>query len=67
MTKREARKAIVDKIVEFASDYSEHLSANDFYKEAKRGTLRENQIWFSSRHPYDLCLKKVLHYVLEKI
>ncbi|MFI3236614.1 MAG: PBECR4 domain-containing protein [Lachnospiraceae bacterium] len=94
MTKREERKAIVDKIVEFARDYSEHLlgntfmfvfdnryievsfrksdfahltgvdkhlSANDFYKEAKRGTLRENQIRFSSRHPYDLCLKKVVH------
>lgn len=38
-----------------------NLSANDFYKEAIRGTLRENQIWFSARHPYDLCLRKVVH------
>lgn len=34
------------------------LSANDFYKESLRGTLRENQIYFSHRHPYNLCTKK---------
>lgn len=34
------------------------LFAQEFYKEAQRGTLRENQIWFSTRYPYDLCKKK---------
>lgn len=37
------------------------LSAKDFYKEAKNRTLRHNQIYFSNRHPYDLCLKKINH------
>lgn len=36
-----------------------HLSAKDFYKEAARGTLRQNQIFFSKRYPYDLCIKKI--------
>ncbi|RHM97836.1 PBECR4 domain-containing protein [Dielma fastidiosa] len=35
------------------------ISADDFYKEAIRGTLSASQIYFSSRHPKKLCLKKV--------
>lgn len=35
------------------------LSANDFYNEAVRGTITHNQIFFSRRHPYDLCKKKI--------
>lgn len=35
------------------------MSAKAFYKEAERGTLRENQISFSKRYPMDLCKKKV--------
>ena len=38
-----------------------NLSANEFYKEAIRGTLRHTQIFFSKRHPYDLCIRKMLH------
>ncbi len=38
-----------------------NLSANEFYKEAIRGTLRHTQIFFSKRHPYDLCVRKMLH------
>ncbi|MBR2484050.1 MAG: hypothetical protein IKB53_04825 [Oscillospiraceae bacterium] len=37
------------------------LSANDFYKEAVRGTLRDTQIWFSKRHPHSLCVRKMSH------
>lgn len=37
------------------------LSANEFYKEAIRGTLRHTQIFFSKRHPYDLCIRKMVH------
>lgn len=37
------------------------LSANDFYKEAVRGTLRDTQIYFSKRHPYSLCVRKLSH------
>lgn len=36
-----------------------HLSAKEFYKEAIRGTLRANQIFFSNRYPKDLCKKKL--------
>lgn len=35
------------------------MGANEFYKEAVRGTLKPNQIKFSKRHPYDLCAKKM--------
>ena len=35
------------------------LSVNDFYKEAIKGTLTDRQIFFSARHPYDLCNKKM--------
>ena len=37
------------------------LSAKAFYKEASQGTLKHTQIWFNTRHPYDLCLKKAEH------
>ncbi len=35
------------------------LSSKDFYKNALRGYLQANQIFFSKRHPYDLCRKKI--------
>lgn len=35
------------------------LSASQFFKNATKGTLRETQINFTSRHPYDLCMKKM--------
>jgi len=35
-----------------------NLSAESFYKKAVEGTLRSNQIFFTQRHPYDLCLRK---------
>lgn len=35
------------------------LSAEAFYREATRGRLRHNQIYFSQRHPYDLCVQKI--------
>lgn len=35
------------------------LYANEFYREAVRGTLQHNQISFSQRHPYDLCVQKM--------
>lgn len=34
------------------------MSAKDFYKEAINGTLRDTQITFTRRHPYDLCERK---------
>lgn len=34
-------------------------SAEQFYKDAIRGKLQPKQIFFSSRHPYDLCSKKM--------
>lgn len=36
-----------------------NLSANAFYREAIKGKLRHNQIYFSQRHPYDLCVQKM--------
>lgn len=36
------------------------LSASDFYKEAVRNRLTHQQIFFSQRHPYDLCKRKML-------
>lgn len=30
-----------------------------FYKDAVRGNLRHNQFSFSTRHPYDFCVRKV--------
>lgn len=36
-----------------------NLSADAFYREAVRGRLRHNQIYFSQRHPYDLCVRKI--------
>ncbi|MCD8215255.1 MAG: PBECR4 domain-containing protein [Clostridiales bacterium] len=35
------------------------LSASQFFKNATKGILRETQINFTPRHPYDLCLKKM--------
>lgn len=35
------------------------LSAMAFYREAVRGRLRHSQIYFSQRHPYDLCVRKI--------
>lgn len=37
------------------------LSANDFYKEAIKGRLQDTQIFFSSRHPHSLCVRKLSH------
>ena len=34
------------------------MSAKEFYRESVNGTLRDTQITFSKRHPYDLCEKK---------
>lgn len=36
-----------------------NLSADAFYHEATKGRLRHNQIYFSQRHPYDLCVQKM--------
>ena len=36
-----------------------NLFAKQFYKDALKGILRHNQIRFSSRHPYNLAVKKV--------
>lgn len=41
------------------------LSAKDFYRLACNKKLQVNQINFSSKHPYNLCAKKVKH--LEEI
>lgn len=38
-----------------------NLSANQFYQYAVKGKLEASQIWFSSAHPYDLCIRKVQH------
>lgn len=35
------------------------LSAKDFYKNAKRGKLADNQFYFSDRHPYANARKKL--------
>ncbi|MEE1047325.1 MAG: PBECR4 domain-containing protein [Clostridia bacterium] len=37
------------------------LSAKDFYKKAQKGSLQATQIFFSSRHPYNLARKKLKH------
>lgn len=37
------------------------LSANRFYQNAIRGKLRADQIFFDSRHPRTLCLRKLGH------
>ena len=34
------------------------LRAEQFYKDAVRGRLKADHIFFSKRHPYDLCVKK---------
>lgn len=36
-------------------------SARPFYTDALHGRLRSGQIWFTSRHPYNLCALKVKH------
>ncbi|MCD8022951.1 MAG: PBECR4 domain-containing protein [Lachnospiraceae bacterium] len=36
-----------------------HCSAEQFYKDAIRGKLQPQQIFFSARHPYDLCVRKM--------
>lgn len=38
-----------------------NLSAKRFYNYAKNHILSDKQIWFSSVHPYDLCVRKVQH------
>ena len=38
-----------------------NLSANDFYKLAINNQLQAPQIFFSSRHPYKLAQKKLIH------
>lgn len=35
------------------------ISAKQLYKDAEKGRLKQNQIYFSSRYPYDLCVKKM--------
>lgn len=37
------------------------LSAASFYRKAVNGTLRHNQIYFTQRHPYDLCQRKMAY------
>ncbi len=34
------------------------LRAEQFYKDAVRGRLKADRIFFSKRHPFDLCVKK---------
>lgn len=36
-----------------------NLSVDAFYREAIRGRLQHGQIYFSQRHPYDLCVRKI--------
>ncbi len=36
-----------------------NMSGEQFFKDAVRGKLQANQIFFSQRHPYDLCAKKM--------
>ncbi len=38
-----------------------NLSAKSFYSKAVQRILRENQIFFTSVHPYSLCLRKLKH------
>ncbi len=37
------------------------LTANEFYRAATRKQLQVNQIYFTSDHPYNLCIKKIKH------
>ena len=37
------------------------LSANEFYRAAIRRQLQGSQIFFTSEHPYNLCVKKIKH------
>ena len=36
-------------------------SARPFYRDALLGRLRPGQIWFTARHPYNLCALKINH------
>ncbi|MCD8129687.1 MAG: PBECR4 domain-containing protein [Lachnospiraceae bacterium] len=36
-----------------------NMSGEQFFKNVISGKLRANQIYFSRRHPYDLCAKKI--------
>ncbi|MFI3326159.1 MAG: PBECR4 domain-containing protein [Clostridia bacterium] len=47
-------------IKEFAhlTGVDKKLTAKEFYNDALNKRLRENQIWFSERYPYELCVKK---------
>lgn len=36
-----------------------NLSAKQFYKDALKGILRYNQIYFNGRHPYNLAIMKI--------
>lgn len=38
-----------------------NMSAKDFYKNAVNDKLQGKQIYFSNRHPYSLCKRKVKH------
>lgn len=54
--------------VTYKSDNFKHLtgvdtclSANEFYRNAVRNKLQPNQIYFSQKHPYSLCKRKIKH------
>lgn len=38
-----------------------NLSAKSFYRFASNRQLQANQIYFTAKHPYDLCKKKIKH------
>ena len=38
-----------------------YLTANEFYKLAVKGQITEKQIYFSSKHPFSLCQRKLKH------
>ncbi|MCD8022272.1 MAG: PBECR4 domain-containing protein [Lachnospiraceae bacterium] len=40
-----------------------NLSARQFYNYATKGKLEASQIWFSSKHPYELCERKMQHII----
>ena len=38
-----------------------NISAKDFYKNALKNRLQGTQIYFTNRHPYSLCKRKITH------
>ncbi len=38
-----------------------NMSARDFYKNAIKGRLSGHQIYFTNKHPYSLCKRKIKH------